>query len=33
MTIINLTDKETTIREKLIKAGSEGKQVLYSDVI
>ncbi|GAB6007620.1 hypothetical protein [Dysgonomonas reticulitermitis] len=33
MTAITLTDKETAIREKLIKAVSEGEKVYYSDLI
>lgn len=32
MSTIALTDKEITIREKLIKAASEGKTVYYSDL-
>lgn len=32
MSTIALTDKETAIREKLIKAASEGKTVYYSDL-
>ncbi len=32
MTAITLTDKETAIREKLIKAASEGKTMYYSDL-
>lgn len=33
MTAITLTDKETAIREKLIKAASEGNKLYYSDLI
>ena len=33
MIAITLTDKEAAIREKLIKAASEGKKVYYSDLI
>lgn len=33
MTAITLTYKETAIKEKLIKAASEGKKVYYSDLI
>ena len=33
MSTIALTDIETAIREKLIKAASEGKKIYYSDLI
>ena len=33
MSTIALTDRETAIREKLIKAASEGKKIYYSDLV
>jgi len=33
MPTIALTDKETAIREKLIKAASESKTIYYSDLV
>ncbi|WP_165021108.1 hypothetical protein [Dysgonomonas sp. ZJ279] len=33
MTATTLTEKETAIREKLIKAASEGNKVYYSDLV
>lgn len=33
MTAITLTDKEIAIREKLIKAASEGNKVYYSNLV
>lgn len=33
MTAITLTDREKAIREKLIKAASEGNKLYYSDLV